>query len=133
MFAELNQGGSKFDYTARNNDTFKSTIDYLKDISEGKCDNKEVIKGFEDNTSKEKVDAYPVHGYFFFETVHGDSGALLLEDCNLYIPKHMLKIFKDMTEEQDNAIRDGKLGISFYEYNSKKRADCVGIKLHDIG
>lgn len=132
MFGELNQR-TKFDYTARNKDTFKSTIEYLKDIAEGKNDNKEVIKGFEDKTLKEKKDVYPVHGYFFFDTVHGESGALLLEDCNVYIPKHLLKLFKDMTDEQNNAIRDGKLGISFYEYDSKKRADCVGITLHDIG
>lgn len=132
MFGELNKQGNKFDYTAKNKGAFKSTIEYLKDIQNGKCENTEVMKDYEDVTLKTKDDVYPIHGYFFFETVHGDSGAIILEDVNVYIPKHLLPLFRDFTDDMDNAIRENKCGVSFYEYDSKKRADCVGIRLHDI-
>lgn len=121
MFNELNKTGNQFDYVPKNKDVFKSTIEYKKSIDDGSCENTEGKEG-----------VYPVHGYFFFTTIHGDSGAMLMEDCNVYIPKHMLSIFKGFGETENNAIKEGKLGISLYSYDSKKRADCVGVELHDI-
>lgn len=125
MFNEMNKTGNLFE-NAPKHDDFISTIEFQKKRVDNGDWNKPCGKTDKGNP------IYAVHGYFFFETVHGDSGALILDDCNLYIPKHLLKLFKDMNEENIQAVKDGKLGITLYEYDSKKRADCVGINLVDL-
>lgn len=125
MFEEKNHV-KFFEFEPQEKDTFKSPLEVKTDLEQGKLDSMTVVN------SEESFKVLPCHGYFFFETVHGDSGALLLDRYNCYIPKHMLQLFKGFGDDEIKAIKNGNLGISFYAYDSKQRKNCVGIRLHDI-
>lgn len=122
MFEEMNKKGNLFDYKNEDPDLFMGTIEYF--------DTK--LKGEDDDEKETQV--VPCYGFFFFDTVNGDSGAMILPECNVYIPKHLLPTFNKIAEnpEQVQAIKDGKLGVSFHKYDSKKKKGCVGVDLIDI-
>lgn len=122
MFGEMNKKGNQFDFVPENKDLFMGTIEYFDKILEG-----------EDDDHKESK-VVPCYGFFFFDTVNGDSGAMILPECNVYIPKHLLDTFRKIGDnpEQVQAVKDGKLGVSFHKYDSKKRKNCVGVNLVDI-
>lgn len=121
MFNEMNKKGNLFDYTPDDKDKFVGTIEYFNEVMTGDDDDKE-------------SQVVPCHGCFFFDTVNGASGAMILPQCNVYIPKHLLKTFQDICDDPEKvqAVKDGKLGVSFHKYDSKKRKNCVGVNLVDI-
>lgn len=116
MFNEMNKGNIEFDFQPKFKDIFLST------------------KSFYVVTNDKDVEGvYQVHGFFFFDTQYGDSGAMILDNCNVYIPKHMIDTFKDIKKNRQaiQAIKDGGLGISLHTYKSHGK-ECVGINLVDI-
>lgn len=114
MFNEKNKGAIDWNYKTENEDIFLSTKDFYKVTND---------------IDYERF--YRVHGFFFFDTQYGDSGALITSKCYIYIPKHAVEIFKGFTEEEINAVKQGCLGISLHTYKSHGR-NCVGINLEDI-
>lgn len=122
MFGELNKKGNQFDFVPENKDLFMGTIEYFDKVLSG-----------DDNDDKESR-VVTCHGFFFFDTVNGDSGAMILPECNVYIPKHLLDTFRKIGDnpEQVQAVKDGKMGVTFHKYDSKKRKNCVGVNLVDI-
>lgn len=131
MFNEKNKT-ILFDFEPENKDMFKSTKEVYSELENMDTDNLPDFIKIDTESNQDSNFILPVHGYFFFETVHGASGALLLDKYNMYIPKHMLDIFRSMSYDEIKAIEEGHLGISLYLYDSKQRKECVGIKLHDI-
>lgn len=133
MFAEKNKV-KIFDFTPKNKDVFKSTREVYDEMrtwtDNDSCP--DYVDVIVDPDTNESIFCLPVHGYFFFDTVHGESGALMLNEYNMYIPKHMLSVFREFTTEEIEAVRQNHLGISLYLYDSKQRKECVGISLHDI-
>lgn len=133
MFNEKNKTRI-FDFMPTNKDLFKSPREVYEEMQtwtdSGNCP--EYVDVVTDPINNESLFCLPVHGYFFFETVHGESGALILDEYNMYIPKHMLSTFREFSDEEIEAVKQNHLGISLYLYDSKQRKDCVGVSLHDI-
>lgn len=116
MFGEMNKSNIEFDYQPKFKDIFLST------------------KAFYVVTNDKDIGGvYQVHGFFFFDTEYGDSGAMILDNCNVYMPKHMIEIFKDIRNNSQavQAVKDGKLGITLHTYKSHGK-ECVGVNLVDI-
>lgn len=116
MFNEMNKGNIEFNYQPKFKDIFLSTKSFY------------VVTNDVDNES-----LYQVHGFFFFDTQYGESGALILDNCNVYIPKHLVDTFKEIKKDPKavQAVKDGMLGITLHTYKSHGK-DCVGLNLVDI-
>lgn len=116
MFGEMNKGNIEFSYQPQFKDIFLSTKSFY------------IVTNDSDNEA-----LYQVHGFFFFDTQYGESGALILDKCNVYIPKHLIDTFKDIKKNPQavQAVKDGKLGITLHTYKSHGK-DCVGLNLVDI-
>lgn len=114
MFAEKNKGNYDWGFKAENEDLYLSTKDFYKVTND---------------VDEEGI--YRIHGYFFFETQYGESGAMILRNCNVYIPKHSVSTFKGFTEQEKDAIKNGECGITLHTYKSHNKK-CVGINFADI-
>lgn len=116
MFNEMNKNNIDFDYKPEFKDIFLSTKSFY------------LVTNDKDNES-----VYQVHGFFFFNTQYGESGALIMDKCNLYIPKHLIETFKGIKKypETVQAVKDGQLGVTMHTYKSHGK-ECVGLNLVDI-
>lgn len=116
MFQEMNKGNVDFDYTCEYKDIFLNTKDFYNLVDD-----------------KNNQRTYIVHGYFFFDSDYGKSGAMILDKCNLYLPKHTVEVFEEISKDPEKiqAVKEGKLGITLHAYKSHGK-DCIGINLVDV-
>lgn len=65
---------------------------------------------------------------------YGDSASLILDDCFMNIPKHLVDDVKELLSDADAIaqVEAGKLAISIYEYEDNNGAIQRSIKWIDI-
>lgn len=64
---------------------------------------------------------------------YGDSASLILDDCFMNIPNHMIDDVKELLGDQDaiDQVEAGLLAVSIYEYEDKNGAIQRSIKWID--
>lgn len=64
---------------------------------------------------------------------YGDSASLILDDCFMNIPNHMIDDVKELLGDQDaiDQVEAGKLAVSIYEYEDRNGAIQRSIKWID--
>lgn len=117
MFSEMNPTAGKYDYKPKNDDVFYSLAEFYN-----------VVDGEHNPDS-----AYRLHGVFFFDTQYGQSGALIYDECYIYIPKNMVSVFADIDKDPDKskALMNGLCGIKLNKYKAHGKL-CTGMKLVDL-
>lgn len=116
MFQEMNKGNVDFNYNPEFKDIFLNTKDFYTLV---------------DDENNERI--YRVNGYFFFDSDYGKSGAMMFDRCMVYMPKHTVSVFEEISKDPDKiqAVKDGLLGVTLHTYKSHGKK-CVGINLVDI-
>lgn len=117
MFEELNPNSGKYDYKPTNDEVFYS------------------LREFYNVTGDAEIKAtYRIHGVFFFDTQYGKSGAMIGDECYIYIPSNMLETFVaiDADVEKSDALAKGLCGFMMNQYKAHGK-QCTGMKLVDIG
>lgn len=64
---------------------------------------------------------------------YGDSASLILDNCFMNVPSHMLDDIKELLSDQDaiNQVEAGALAVSIYEYEDRNGATQRSIKWID--
>lgn len=116
MFSELNPTAGKYDYKPTHGDVFYSLSEFYN------------VTNDVDNES-----AYRIHGVFFFDTQYGQSGAMIGDECYIYIPKNMIGVFVDIDGdiEKSKALMNGLCGFKMNKYKAHGKL-CTGMKLVDL-
>lgn len=94
-----------------------------------------VFKKIKDVVTAEGEDVtYKVYGVMPTRSKYGESAAVILENCYVSLPSHMLyEVSKILDSIEDcEAIRAGKVGIEFYSYESKSGNVCYGANWVDL-
>lgn len=61
-----------------------------------------------------------VYGYYVNHLDNGDAVTIITSTCYINLPSHAVDVFKEMTEEDDDAIRTGGLVLkNFKEIDTK--------------
>lgn len=116
MFNEKNGNAGKYTYKPKNVEVFYS----LSEFYNATCDN-------------EYEATYRIHGVFFFETQFGKQGAVIADECYIYLPSNMINTFEeiDKNDEESTALANGLCGFTMNKYKSHGKV-CTGMRLCDI-
>lgn len=120
MFNEKNKTVNQFDYTPKNDEEYLNLGDFFNEYLE---ENEETIT--------------TVRGFFFFDSDYGKSGAIITDNCYVYIPKHQVPIFESIAEnpKEVQAVKDGKMGFTIRPYKKKLKKttkQCYSMEFCDI-
>lgn len=66
---------------------------------------------------------------------YGDSPVAVTSDCFVNLPTHLLETVKEMLVDDEfiNAVNDGKVGFTVYEYQSNHRQKpCYSVRFIDL-
>lgn len=116
MFSEMNPTAGKYDYKPKNENVYYSLSEFYNVT----------------NDASENA-AYRIHGVFFFDTAFGQSGAMIGDECYIYIPKNMIGVFTEIDgdPEKSKALASGLCGIRLNKYKAHGKV-CTGLKLVDL-
>lgn len=125
MFSEKNKTVNQFDVKPKNDEEFLNLGEYFDKYCDG-----------EDIDDKETI-VSTIWGFFFFDSDYGKSGAIITDNCYVYIPKHQVKIFEDIAEnpKEVQAVKEGKMGFSIRPYKKKLKKStkqCYAMEFCDI-
>lgn len=74
---------------------------------------------------------FNVRGLQVFDTRYGESATVILDDCFVNLPSHMLQTIKAMLQDDEliEKINDGKIGFTIREYEDTKHGagKCYGV------
>lgn len=116
MFNEYNATAGKYEYKPTNEDVFLSLSEFYNAVND---------KDFEAT--------YRIHGVFFFNTEYGKSGAVIYDECYIYLPMSMIATFESINgdEAASNALAQGLCGFTMNKYKAHGKI-CTGMRLVDI-
>lgn len=116
MFTDYNPTAGKYNYKPTHDDLFYNVAEFYRMV------------GYD-----EEGGLFQLHGVFFFDTQYGESGALILDECCVYVPKNWVGTFRriDNDAEMSNALASGKCAISLSKYKAHGK-QCTGFKLVDV-
>lgn len=80
----------------------------------------------------EENKVYEVYGYFSSVGMYGKQYSLILRNAYLNLPKYMTDTLDAFTNEDDNDIRNHKVGVKKYKYKSKTGKDCYSVEWIDL-